>query len=106
MTFQLVAGWGDSSVNGTVRVVSQPGNQVVGIFAIVNGELRSSNNQVRGIPLDARPGTTYVIYFDVLNQGGQNVALNPIAIPACSDGSVNDLGAMSGNANLNTTKKH
>jgi hypothetical protein len=104
MSFQLVAGFGDSSVNGSVRIVAQPGGQVV--FAqVINGELRMNPN-TRGVALDSRPGTVYVVNFDVLSVGGNSVGVNPIAIPACTDGTTNDLGAMSGGAHTNYVKRH
>jgi hypothetical protein len=104
MTFQLVAGFGDASINGSVRIVQQPGGQTT--FAqVISGELRLNPN-IRGVPLDSRPGAVYIVNFDVLSVEGNSVAVNPIAVPACADGTTNDLGAMSADSHLNYVKKH
>jgi hypothetical protein len=99
MSFLLTAGWNDASVSGSVRIVG--GGTT--IFAnIVNGELRMGNNQ-RGVNLDS--AHSYVMIFDAITHNGSPASINAIAIPACSDGTVNDLGAMTGGAHL-IVKKH
>jgi hypothetical protein len=103
MTFQLTAGWGDSSVNGSARIVAQPSGQSI-IVPIVNGELRF--NGLQGVPLDSRPGTTYVMFFDAISKGGVQGSVNPIAFPACSEGTVNDVGVMTANAHTKVTPHH
>ena len=80
-----------------------PGNQTIGIYPVVNGELRSPNG-TRGVQLDSRPGSNvvYVMNFDVFSVGGASVGVNPIPIHAAiADNSTADVAAISFNAHQN-----
>lgn len=102
MSFTLTAGWGDASVNGSARIVAQPSGQTT-IVPIVNGELRFNNAQ--GVMLSVPGTTTYVMFFEGVSKGGIGGSIHPIGFQPLSDGTVNDLGGMSGGAHLNVVKK-